>query len=232
MGVFVLKTVSKVEELIYRYERNPVIRGLVQLIPLGIGSGMDVAVLTTVQNIRADRLRTFFDELSENAVELTPELLQSEDFLHSYFATIKAATNSRNREKIKMFARLLKSASTTDLLANTDEFEEYLNILEDMSYREISVLFKLYLLETSTPMTDEEGDYKRAEKFWDQFVNDLDSELGIGKSEVLDTLQRLERTGCYEKINAFWGNDKGVGHLTPSFYRLKEIIMAKDDSVR
>jgi hypothetical protein len=214
----------KFEDLIRRYETNPVIRGLVQLIPFGIGSGVEVALMTTVNNIRQDRLKTFFDELAAGSIELTPLCIESEDFLHAYFSTIKAALNTRRREKIRLFANLLKTSYTTEALNDIDEYEEFLRILDEMSYRELLILLKLYHFENEHSNEEPKNDWKRAEQFWDTFLFEMVRDLGIKEDEVFYFLQRLERTGCYETFHGFWGNDKKLGRITPSFYRLKLLI--------
>lgn len=66
---------------------QPVIRSLIQLIPYGVGTAFDVFIVYKIQEIRKERLRTFFDELGAGKIELTKNLIESEDFLH-YFATL------------------------------------------------------------------------------------------------------------------------------------------------
>ena len=218
-----MKVISMMDNLVRRYEGNPVIRGLVQLFPYG--SAIEGALLTTIQNIRHDRLKTFFDELAGGNIEITPELIESEDFLHAYYATVKATLNTRRREKIKMFANLLKTSFHLGLLQDIDEYEEFLRLLDEMSFRELSVLLKLYKYENRRTEPALESDRERADSYWDDFVAELVQELGIKDNEVSYYLQRLERTGCYEKFEAPWGNDKKSGHLTTTFYRLKEMIV-------
>ena len=49
--------IGTIEQLVNRYEKKPIIKGLVQLIPCGIGSAADVALVTMVEKIREDRAR-------------------------------------------------------------------------------------------------------------------------------------------------------------------------------
>lgn len=88
-------TDSTTEKLLLRYESNRVIRGLVQLIPLGIGGAIDVVLTRTLTTIREERSRAFFDELAKGSSQLDLATLESEDFLHCYFATTRYALNSR-----------------------------------------------------------------------------------------------------------------------------------------
>ncbi len=82
---------SAIERLLRRYEDQPVIRALVQLDPTGIASAVDTFVLARRETIQEERARAFYDELLKGRIELTPALLDSEDFLHCYFATANAA---------------------------------------------------------------------------------------------------------------------------------------------
>jgi hypothetical protein len=211
--------------LLERYERNPALRGLIQLIPFGIGSGIDVALCTQLENIRNERIKTFFDELGNGSIVISTELLNSEDFLHCYFATVKAALNSRRREKIGMFARLLKSSACDDRFSNTDEYEEYLGILDELSYRELTILFKLYRFEFEHPMKENENDLQRANYFWSEFTREIVEQIGVPSEEIPAVLTRLNRTGCYETfVGAYWDYEGGQGKTTPTFERLKELI--------
>ena len=125
------------QPLLEKYEGNRVIRGLIQLVPLGIGGAIDVVLTKTLENIQEERAGAFFDELAAGNIVVDENLLKSEDFLHAYYATTKFALNSRRREKIKMFARLLKSSLTDKEISNIDEYEDFLKILDELSYREL-----------------------------------------------------------------------------------------------
>ena len=105
-----------------------------------------------------------------------------------------------------------------------DDFEELLSILDELSYKEILVLSKLYKFEIEYKNSDSKSDGERAKLFWESFVIEIVTELNIKKDEVVSHMQRLQRTGCYEVIDTFWGNDKRLGHLTPTFYRLVDLL--------
>lgn len=108
------KTAS--ESLLLRYENIQVIRALVQLVPFGAGGALDMLLVGTLDDIRRDRSAAFFDELSVDGALITEADIQSEDFLHKYFTTVKVALNTRRRDKIVMFAKLLKSSNARNLL--------------------------------------------------------------------------------------------------------------------
>ncbi len=212
------------EKMLDRYESNRVIRGLVQLIPFGVGGAIDVVLTRTLVAIREERTRVFFDELAKGETQFPPTTLESENFLHCFFATTRYALNSRRREKIKMFARLLKSSVNDDGPQDTDEYEEYLEILDELSYRE---LYALAILDSysSNPRTANQNDLQWANVFWADFLARLSSELKISRDEVTDFLNRISRSGCYELFSGtYYDYSGGKGKLTPTYRRLKEFI--------
>lgn len=217
-----------------KYARNPVLKGLIQLVPFGIGSAIDASTSVHLQNIYLKRMRFFFDELAEGKMVLTPDLLESEDFLHCFFATTKAALNSRRSEKIKMFARLLNSTVEPNTFLNTDEYEEFLNILDELSLRELLILFTLDKYESKLTIKPEPGKTNLNEiiPFWGEFENEIHLKLGVPKNEIDAALIRLVRTGCYELFTGeYMGGTQGKGRLTPTFLRLKTFLQEEHGNI-
>ncbi len=224
------KKLSQIGKLAEQYTSKPALRSLLQLIP-GWGSA-DVLLQHRANEIQADRLRTFFDELGEGKHELTEELIQSEDFLHCFFKTTRAALNTRQREKIKMFAKLLNSSLVPGSFSSTDEYEEYLGILDDLSYRELIILSVLESYESRFMKSAGENELQRAYRFWELFTAELEKNLCIHKDELIGALTRLTRSGCYEILPGGFGDmgGEGVGKLTHTYFRLKKLIEAKGSS--
>jgi hypothetical protein len=214
------------EDLFVLYD-NPILRSLLRLIPGGIGSAADVYIMDTIIKYRHERLRTFFDELGNGTIELTEDLINTEDFLHCYFNTIKAVLNSRRREKIIFFARLLKKATSNRLIQTPDEYEYYLSILDELSYTEIEVLQLLRDYEMKYPV---ESAYnldrlRENKKFWNDFLSDISSKFNLKKEDAGGILIRIERTGCIHysrnKANDLTGT---FGYITAVFKKITELI--------
>lgn len=217
---------ATIESLVNRYERNALIRGLIQLIPLNIGSALDTAVLIKVQAIRAERAKEFFDELSRGEQELKPDLLESNEFLHCFFATSEAALKTNRAEKIRMFARLLRSSTDDGKFSGIDEYEEFLGILNELTYRELALLTLLDNYETRFPKTGPgENEINRAMRFWKEFCDELVTAFGIKDIEIDAVLHRLNRSGCYETFTNDLHYFKHKGKTTPTFQRLKSLAL-------
>jgi hypothetical protein len=229
---------SPIEKLAERYNSNPIVKGFVQMMIPG-GAVIDEVISSRLQRVQEERMRVFFDELADGTIELTPELVESDDFLHCYFATAKAASNTRRSEKIRLLGRLLKSAMSPNSLASTDEYEEFLVILDDMSFRELYILSILDKYQNKYPKVKREdgqleNDFQRARKFWDEFSTQLEHELEISAANLHGVLTRLNRTGCFETLRGYSGATGATGDegfLTPSFYRLKQLIEDHDSNI-
>ncbi|BBE50282.1 hypothetical protein OYT1_ch0715 [Ferriphaselus amnicola] len=217
------------ENLAQRYERQAVLRALVQLIPFNMGSAIDTAVLTRLQTVRAERAREFFDELAKNESRLTPELLESNEFLHCFYTTSEAALRTSQFEKIRMFARLLSESMQQGMFSDIDEYEELLGILIDLSNRELTVLILVNRYETAYPKIDGENELQRANRYWDSLVLELSRTLSVPSEEVDSILLRLNRSGCYETFTGtYWDYTGGKGKTTPLYRRIKSIALDAD----
>jgi hypothetical protein len=222
---------AKLQLLLEHYEGNRVIRGLIQLLPFGVGGAIDVVLIRTLENIREERARAFFDELADGNVLVDELLLESEDFLHCYFATAKFALNSRRREKIQMFARLLKSSLTGEGPHDVDEYEDFLRILDELSYRELQALAIMDEF-SHTPRTQEQNDLQWTNTFWNEFARRLEDQLRIPADEVTDFMNRISRTGCYEVFTGgYFDYTGGKGKLSPTYRRLKKFILESSQDV-
>jgi hypothetical protein len=213
------------QPLLEKYKGNRVIRGLIQLVPFGIGGAIDVILVETLNNIQHERATAFFDELATGNIVVDENLLRSEDFLHCYFSSAKYALNSRRREKIKMFARLLKSSLSEEGPKSVDEYEDFLKILDELSYRE---LLALSILDeySNRPREEEHNDLQWTNTFWSEFEKRLPQELLIPAEEIAGFMDRISRTGCYEMFKGgYWDYEGGKGKLTPIYHRLKRFIL-------
>jgi hypothetical protein len=206
-----------------KYITKPVIRSLLQLVPGWCVA--DTLLQHRADEIRTDRLRAFLDELADGRVELTDDLIHTEDFLHCYFCTLRAVVNTRQREKIRLFARLLDSSLTPAIGTTTDEFEELLTVLDIITLREFAVLCGLREHEVQNPKKAGENELQNAWQYWDKFKNDSTQKFSIPENAFKAFMAKLERTGLYLRITGGFMDYQGdVGRTTPLFARLLEFV--------
>ena len=204
--------------------QSPLARALLQLVPGGIGSAIDVFLSDGSRMLQEERLRTFFDELGAGSIELTSELLTSHDFLHCFFATSRAAVRSRRGEKIRMLAHALSNGIVHDEVSSVDEFEEALEIIDRVSMREWRALVSLQRLIDAAPPADNEA--QKVVKLWPQFIAEVEL-LGIPPEEAVDFVHGTARFGLFTRLTAFWDDDGTYGTTTPIFRRLTRLVRAR-----
>lgn len=221
---------APIDRLALRYSKSTTLRTFVQLLnPVGIsvGSALDAALTTRIANIRNERLRCFFDELERGRIDLTQEVIESEDFLHSYFSTVRAVLNTKHREKLHLFARLLAHYYSGTPQEHLDQHEEYLSLLEDISFREFQVLTILHRFEAEA-VADAHArgeEMNGAGPLWDEFVRAVVSQTGIPQEEIAGVLARLNRTGLYKTFSgARFGLRADTGQLTPNFRAFIKVL--------
>jgi hypothetical protein len=217
------ETPTIVGKVAVQYNKNPLLQALLKLVPGW--SSADTLLQRRANEIRSDRINTFFEELASGKCELTDELIRTEDFLHSYFCTLRAVVNSRQREKIRLFARLLASSLEPQLQVGSDEHEELLSILEEVTLREFAILIDLRGRELSQPRREDENDLQHALKYWEAFSQATIQNFGIPADSFNAFMARLERTGLYIRITGNYYDYSGdIGTTTPLLSRMVHLV--------
>ena len=211
------------EYLLERYSDSRTTRSLVQLVPFA--GVVDTFLTATWDQIRKRRAKEFFDKLDSGAILLSEDIVDSEEFLHCFFITTRAALSNRRKEKIELFASLLLSAFDRNGPRNIDDFEELLAILDDITYREWSALVILDRY-SDAPREDSQNDLQWSLTFWATFVAEVVAKLEVPSSEFTSFMNRISRTGLYDQfVGGFMDYSGGIGMLTPRFHRLKGFLL-------
>lgn len=138
-----MKEENAIALLSEKYDEYPVIRALLQLIPLW--SAPDTLLTHRARILREKRLMHFFNELAQGKVSLTEDMVSSDAFLHCFFATLSSAMRAYRKDKICMYARLLVSFPESGEEAQiVDLHEEKLRLLDEIPPTAI-LLLKLSL---------------------------------------------------------------------------------------
>lgn len=217
-----LPKVSLPERLAEKYKSKTIIRGLVQLIPFSVGSAAETALLTQATKQRDKRIEQFFLALEENRISISDEIVKSDDFVHKFLVTMGAAARTHRKEKIEVFAKLIANGGGPD--TSTDVYDELLQIVDELSYREFNALSILDRFESENPQEKNENKLQRATKFWKDFQDEVIRTNELGTDEFTAFMSRIARTGCYELITgSFLDYSGGIGYLTPLYHRIKSL---------
>ena len=213
--------------ILTKYENNQFIRPLIQLIPFGIGSGLDSFLMITLNKMRQNRAEVFFDKLSSGNININDDYFKSNEFIHKYIITMKCVLDTQQKEKIEIFANIFKkSLNKKHGIFCINIYEDFVKILNDLSYREICALtiFESYYAKLRNR---DENDLQFLSKFWNEFEEKMEYELGVSKASVENYMIKISRTGYYQEITGgYFDYTGGKGILTPLYFELKNYILA------
>jgi len=219
------------------YKDNPIIRALVALVGLvpvvSVYSAIDAAVIAQWEKTKKERFRMLLDKLSQGEKYLTEELIQQEDFIHAFISVTRASILTRQKEKIQLFAQLLTNACRRKEL-DSDEFEENLTILDELSLRELKLLllFKKHEEQLGERTKKQPGDHRKSQ--WDALAREVECELGIPSEHLGSTLSRLARTGLYQPFEGtfVFNTTLGSGNTTPKFIEFLKWILDENANLK
>ncbi len=112
-----------------------------------------------------------------------------------------------------------------------DEYEDYLAVLDELSYRELCVLATLEQFEEQFPAQLDQNEHQRVEQYWDEF-RELACRRRVVPADELDPLMmRIQRSRAYqESLGSFFGGlARGKGFLTSTYHRLAELIRLREE---
>lgn len=194
-----------------------------------INSTVDILVGKKVQEMTISRMRSFFDELNSGEIVLDKSIIEDNDFLHSYFSVLNYAVRAKSDEKSKRFAKIIKKLYNNKI--NTNEFEDYTAIFNELSDREFIILcikfsFEIEIKKSSPTFEDYDpiDPYPKTNSYWNKFVSEVDKTLGIDENELSNILMRIQRTGCYKIHFGHYIGKESIGDTTILFQKIYEIV--------
>lgn len=105
-----------------------------------VGNLIGNAIEEHLEQAEDRRVRMLYEKLEKGKAQLTPELIQSEDFLFCLMATLRAVKRTRRTEKIEYFANLILNGTCPKNPGAVDRFEAMLELLDQLSCGEIEVI--------------------------------------------------------------------------------------------
>ncbi len=212
------------------YADQTVVRAAINAIPY-VGSSLDILLSSSGQNFVIRRIETLISELYVQLQQLDNSKI-NHDFLATevgFDLVIKAfnsASRTRQNEKLKLYAKILKGALTDGKEYQEDDPELYLQIIEELSVKELRVarcLFELKEVKKNRPGQDDTNNNQ------DGMTNDawwLSKQYPeFKKDELISIFVRLERTGLIkELVGSYIGYGGGQYLINPLFKKFITFI--------
>lgn len=166
---------------------------VLKAVPL-IGELIDSSIDSLLTEFQNKKRMELLEIIISSDSMITSEKVNDIEFIINFAKTLEAVSRLSTNDKVCYFANLLKNSYFSEDKASTDTYDEYLSILNDISFREIQYVCFLY----KNPI----GKSKKSRN-WGKFKEAFVSEFLIDKKMVYPIFYRLKRTGFVDEILSF-----------------------------
>ena len=142
-----LESSLKTAETLKEMRLNPIVEAFVSCVkPFfpGIGELVDSSVNEIVENFQKAKRREFCEYIFDTEEVITKEKISDIEFLMEFGRTLDAINRLAQNEKVIYIAALFKNTFIIKNSYDTDQYEEWLKCIDDLSYRQIEILKCLY----------------------------------------------------------------------------------------
>lgn len=223
-NALVKKESKDIKKLISRFVENsgPVVGLLIAGVGLIQGAGPFVQFgITGVQSaikLYISRAKYFESKLDDKILNNFNNLISQEDFAAKILRIWNAVQKEHQNEKIRIFAEFFNN-TYKDTPYN--EYDEYLNMLEDLSVREMRLLIRLDEFHTKNK---DLNPHEERVALWDNFeLENISKELGLSKQETKVYYDRLLYKGMCSEFSGFFGQVFSI-NVSPLYKNLLSIL--------
>ena len=179
------------------YEEQTLFRAAINAIPY-VGGTIDVLFSSIGQKFSAKRIEFFIDELKNEISHLqettiNKDYLEKEEGFDLILKAFNASARTRQKEKLILYARIIKNSLTNGREFEEDEPETFLKIVEELSVKELRVamcLYKLKIKKDSNNKDKTSSDIDLLSKDYPEF----------DKDELVSILVRIEKSGLIKEV--------------------------------
>ena len=194
---------------------------------------LNEAIQGIIRNSYQEKLKLVLEEIATGHRFVTKQELSEVDVIENLNRLMQAISRTNVNDKIRIMTRLFVRGCISEEPLNTDTYEEYLHILEDLSVREIAVLAILYSVEQN-PDAYIDKEMSKEEylphRYWEKFKEKVTSELGIPASHIYAIMKRLERSGLFAMYNGFSFGTVEEGTTTAYFDEFYKYIKSFEET--
>lgn len=230
MGKLNPKYISdKIKPAIEKYSENALLRATISEIPF-IGSPLDIFLATKAQKIINDRIMSLFDELKEEMSTLEDRVvdkdyINSEEFIELFTKSIETSAKTRSKEKIKLYAKLLKGATKFQDRKKYSP-EEYLQVLSELTMKELEVAKAIYKQQRKEKRKDEDELRWALRCGWEELEKECPS---IPEEDFRFIFLRLRKSGLIQELeHVYYSSNKEkkkvVFVITDVFRKIMEYL--------
>lgn len=221
-----LHSVEEIADII----KNPIVRNMflaVQKIPK-VGELVSASAEYLLEGFQNGKEQNLNEIILRDNHTITSDMVNDIEFIINYSRTLDAVHRLATNDKVKFFGNLIRNGYLSGEHIENDEFEEYLEVLVTLSYRQIECLAEFYQKSHST-------NGKIIDKDWEEFKKNSK----YPENDVNFIFKQLVRTGFINEcrgVISFDGDDMDgelLADIDGSFlgYELDDSIMKFYDMV-
>ena len=220
------RTAEIAREALKAYSEKALVRATISAIPWVAGP-LDAFLSTKGQKIVQGRITSLLAILQEelrdvHENQVDTSYIESEDFFDLMVKALEAAARTREREKISLYAQILKGAVVGQRERDFSG-EEAVRIVLDLTPRQMEVARTVYH-QQKEGLREAETDLQWAVRAgWENLARSLN---GLSAEEAMADLIMLQRAGLLREITgSFWDYSGGILVMTPVFRRLMTYLI-------
>lgn len=208
--------------------RDPLVLASISTAPF-FGGTLATFLSAKWLQIYQERTKSLFDKFGEDLNELDERTIKQEYFdtpegIDLLIKAMEQSTRTRSEEKRSLIARILASATSTDVAQEDYTAEEYLNLVESLTEKELQVARTIYDLQKGR-------DYRNLEvseegwKIWQSHRKRIIEEHSLDEDDLPIILDRIATTGLVTLVLIqFPGSPGRTYWATPSFDKLLRFL--------
>lgn len=211
---------------------NPAVKttilSIVKAVPI-VGELVDTTIDKVLTNYQEKKRNQLLDIILSDGERITSEMVSDVEFIINFARTLESINRLATNDKVEFFANLLKNGYFTDHKITNSEFEEYQELIKELSYREIYILVaynksaKLYYNKYN------KSTGYREDTLYKDMVKDVTDRFNINCCIIEDILARLENRGLcvFNMGNSYSEEITTVSpYETPYYTNFEKIILS------
>lgn len=181
-------------------ELNPYWLAVISVIPI-LGGSIAQLLSGMGQEIVKERNRKLFEQLSEEIKvfgeqTITKDYFETPEGFDEFIKALETSSRTRSEEKRTLVARILAGAASADADRGEYSPEEYLNIVADLTDKELAIARTIYTLQQE--ITPTELDSSNKSETWRLCKESIIEQHDIEVSSLTLLLNRLHSVGLLD----------------------------------
>lgn len=180
---------------------NPVVESvlmpIIKALPV-IGDMIDSAINVGIDGFQNKKEQELVEIILKDKYTITSDMVNDVEFIVNYAKAKEAVRRLATNDKVKFFGNLIRNGYLSEEHIENDTFEEYLEVIITMSYRQLECLAEFYQKSQLT-------DGRIIDKDWELFKKNSK----YPETDIKFILKQLERTGFINECHGVMAYDGG-----------------------